>query len=276
MTLTPEPVAPDLWRLALPSRTLPPFDHTNSYLVRAGDRGLLVDLGAADPAVLDALWNVFAALGINTLEALLLTHTHPDHCAGVAAFRARFGAPVYVHPLEQSRLQTDTQRLTDDGEVALGALTVRALHTPGHSPGHLSFWLPWARALLVGDLLAAHGSTWVGVPEGDVSAYLASLSRLGAFGSSLLGPGHGEIVHDPAERIEAVRRHRLARETEVLSALDGAALTVADLRSRIYPGLQPDLAEMAERSLEAHLVKLTAEGRVVRLKGTDPRYTRPH
>jgi ribonuclease/clavin/mitogillin len=273
--LTPERLADHLWRLALPSRTLPPFDHTNSYVIAAAGEGLLVDLGADDPAVLAVLPQVLAALGVSAVHALLLTHTHPDHCAGAEAFQRRFGVPVYVHPSEQQRLPFQTQPLGDDQKVALGDLDVRALHTPGHSPGHLAFWLPWAEVVLVGDLLAAQGSTWVGVPEGDVAAYLASLARLSALPSRLLAPGHGEIVRDPAQRLAEVRQHRLEREAQVLAALGAEALTPSELRTRVYPELHPkahpELAEMAERSLQAHLDKLQDEGRVVARAG---RYAR--
>jgi glyoxylase-like metal-dependent hydrolase (beta-lactamase superfamily II) len=129
--------------------------------------------------------------------------------------------------------------------------------------------------LLVGDLLAARGSTWVGVPEGDVAAYLASLTRLSALPSRLLAPGHGELVRDPARRLAEVRQHRLEREAQVLGALGAEALTVPELRARVYPELHPaahpELTEMAERSLQAHLIKLQREGRVLERGG---RYAR--
>lgn len=267
----PEVVAAGVWRLPLPSRTLPPFDHTNSYLIQAGDEALLVDLGSDDPGVLASLWATLEALGVRTLKGLLLTHTHPDHCAGVEALQRRAPVPVYLHAAERERLGVaQVEEVRDMQVFGLAEHTVHALHTPGHSPGHLSFWLPQTRALLVGDLLAAHGSTWVGVPEGDVAAYLASLTRLAEFDSALLGPGHGPLVRDPEGRIKEVRRHRLGREAEVLTALKETPSTVAELRAQVYPGVSPDLTRMAESSLLAHLVKLEAEGRVAKLAGGGP------
>lgn len=254
-------IAPGIWRLPLPSATLPPYDHTNSYLVRSGGEGVLIDVGSDAPEVLGGLYDLLDALGV-TLTALLLTHTHPDHCAGAAAVGQRHGVPVHVHPLEQPRLDFPTQPLQDGDNVVVGTLELRALHTPGHSPGHLSFFLSHARAALCGDLLAAQGSTWVGHPEGDVSDYLSSLDVLEDLGATVLGPGHGDPVTQPVVRITEVREHRLHREGEILRVLERPH-TLSSLLARVYPDVSGTLRRAAEGTLHAHLSKLLREGRVV-------------
>lgn len=260
-SLAPERLAADVWRLPLPSATLPPFDHTNSYLLQDGAEAVLVDLGSPDPAVLAALTGVLETLRVTRLSALLLTHTHPDHCLGAAAAAQTFGVPIYAHPLEQPQLPFPSRPLKDGEHVRVGSLVLRAQHTPGHSPGHLSFHLPEARAALVGDLLSAHGSTWVGHPGGNVADYLASLDLLAGLGATVFGPGHGPPVTEPAARLGVVRAHRLEREAEILEALT-EPLTLSALRERIYPGLQDVLWRLSEGSLQAHLEKLQLEGRV--------------
>lgn len=257
----PERLADGVWRLALPSATLPPFDHTNSYVVCDGPRGVLIDAGSSDLRVLGALQAALSALGVTDLGALLLTHTHPDHCAGAEAVATRYGVPVLAHPLERGRLDFPTQPLGGGEHVMVGGLELRALHTPGHSPGHLSFWVPHARAALVGDLLAARGSTWVGYPEGDVSDYLASLDSLAELDAVVLGPGHGPPVPKPASRLRMVRAHRLGRETEILRALRQPR-TLTALKAQLYPDVPDTLARLAEGTLRAHLGKLLREGRV--------------
>lgn len=259
---THERIAPDVWRLPLPSHTLPPYTHTNSYLVVSGSRGLLIDAGSDDPLVLAGLEETLAALGVTELMALLLTHTHHDHCAGARAVQQIFGVPVYVHPLERSNLTLPTRPLHDGESVRVGSLELRAHHTPGHSPGHLSFYLPLAQTLLVGDLLAAEGSTWVGHPEGDVADYLASLGTLSQLGAALLGPGHGPPVYHPEARLSEVRAHRLEREAQILRALR-QPLTLTALRGVIYPGSPEALKSASEAALLAHLEKLRREGRVL-------------
>ncbi len=265
--LARERVADGVWRLPLPSRTLPPYNHTNSYLVRSGPAGVLIDMGSDDPQVLASLRSTLTLLGVTELTAMLLTHTHPDHCAGVAAIQESYGVPVYAHPLEHPRLTPDTQisiRPLQDGDtVPVGAGTgLRVHHTPGHSPGHLSFSLLAARTVLVGDLLAAQGSTWVGHPEGDVSDYLASLDGLARLDAAVFGPGHGPLVREPKARLGEVRAHRLAREAEVVAALR-LPLDLSALRKTIYPDVPEALARFTEGSLQVHLAKLIREGRVV-------------
>lgn len=273
----PEPVGPGVWRLPLPSRTPPPFDHTNTYLVGDDRETALVDAGSADPAVLDVLEAALNALDLAQPGTLLLTHTHPDHCSGAAALRERYGLRVYAHPLELSRLEVPARALEDGATFTVGAEILSAHGTPGHSPGHVSFSLPAARTLLVGDLLTAEGSSFVGLPDGDVAAYLASLGRLGdlaaTLDSSTLGPGHGPLVRNPQARLHEVRLHRLAREAEVVAALAGGPLTLAELRKRIYPDLPEALTGLAEGSLQAHLVKLVREAHVAELgTGTETRW----
>ena len=257
-----ERLAPGVWRLPLPSDTLPPYTHTNSYLVVNGPQGMLVDIGSDDPLVLAGLGETLAALGVTELTALLLTHTHRDHCAGAGAVQQIFGVPVYAHPLEQAALALPTRPLHDGESVRVGSLELCAHHTPGHSPGHLSFHLPQARTLLVGDMLAAQGSTWVGHPRGDVADYLASLDTLSQLDAALLGPGHGPPVYHPEARLSEVRAHRLGREAQILRALR-QPLTLAALREAVYPGSPEALKRATEGALLAHLGKLRREGRVV-------------
>ena len=269
-TLQAESVAPGVLRLPLPSRTLPPFDHTNSYLVADGGVGVLVDAGSDAPEAAEAIEDALKETGVKLLKAVLLTHTHPDHVEGVTYVQERFGEPpAYVHPLELPRLVDrdvrNVRALPGDRTLTVGDKSVRALHTPGHSPGHLSFYLPETRTLLAGDVVAGEGSTWVGLPEGDVADFLKTVGGLLELPLDRIGPGHGPVVTNPEEKLEEIRAHRLAREAQVLGALSGRSLTLAEFRRAVYPELHPELESMAERSLLAHLKKLMNEMRVLHL-----------
>ncbi len=263
-----ERVAPGVLRLPLPSRTLPPFDHTNSYVVSDGGVGVLVDAGSDTLEAVEVVKRALEETGVTFLKAILLTHTHSDHLEGVARVQAHFGdPPVYVHPLELPRLTEsgakNARALPGDRTLTVGDKTVRALHTPGHSPGHLSFYLPDPQTLLAGDVVAGEGSTWVGLPEGDVAAFLKTVEGLLELPLTTIGPGHGPLVTNPKEKLEEIKAHRLAREGQVLAALEGSPLTLAELRRAVYPELHPELEGMAERSLLAGLKKLMNEMRVL-------------
>lgn len=274
-------VSDHVWRVALPVDTLPPFDHTNAYLVAHDGVALVVDPGSPDPAAVDVLADAMDRAEARLLKGIVLTHTHHDHVDGVGPLRAAaatgaaFGAAgtptVYAHTLEASRLPAawNVVHLADDRRLTVGDVTVRCLHTPGHSPGHLTLLVEAGderpEMALAGDMVAAEGSVWVGVPDGDMQDYLRSLERIVEAGPVSVGAGHGGIVLDPAGRLAELRDHRLARERQVLQALAGGPLDPAAITARVYPALPEAVLELAETSVLAHLVKLMREMRVVHL-----------
>lgn len=265
--MSAEKLAEGIWCLPLASNTLPPFDCINTYLIVDNGVGVIVDPGFAGEAPLLELKNLVERSAVRLIKGVLLTHTHSDHIAGLAQVRREFEEPaVYVHPAELPRLEGEAVHgLADERVLTVGDLTVKALHTPGHSPGHLCFHLPERGTLLAGDLVAGGASVWVGLPEGDMAAYLASLDRvLSLPGLEVLGPGHGHLVRDPSARLQEARTHRLERETQVLDALAEPKL-LAQLRQAVYGELAESLVAPAQATLLAHLRKLMAEMRVMHL-----------
>lgn len=277
-----ERFAPGVWRLPLPSRTPPPWDHTNSWLIDAGDGALWwVDAGFA-PGDTDAQRRIdgaLAALDAERLAGVLLTHGHADHVRGVPALRARFpDTPVRIGAAEAERVPIDggsepPADLADGDVLAAPHGAWRAVATPGHAPGHRALWRDADGASLVGDLLTAEGSVFVGAPDGDLVAYLASLERIAALEPSALGPGHGPAVTGRpavAGRLAAVTEHRLERERQVVAALAaGGERSVAELRAAVYPQLEGALADLAERTLDTHLEALRRAGRAERRRAPE-------
>jgi glyoxylase-like metal-dependent hydrolase (beta-lactamase superfamily II) len=258
--------------LALPVDTLPPYDHTNAYLVADGGVALLVDPGSRTDVAVETVTEVMLATGSRTLKAVVLTHSHPDHIDGVPRVLDAFGAPlVYVHTLESQRLPESWQKtvLQDGRRLTVGDVVVEALHTPGHSPGHLTLVVRDAtgaiECVLVGDLVVASGSVWVGLPEGDMAEYLASLTTIGSLGAPVLGPGHGAAITLPEARLQELIEHRLDRERQIVAALGAGRLSIADITAEVYPGLATPIADLAARSVAAHLAKLVSEDKAVRL-----------
>ena len=209
----------------------------------------------------------------------MLTHTHPDHSDGVPQLLDAYGAPpVYVHPLESRRLPESwpTKVLQHGRRLTVGDVIVEALHTPGHSPGHLTLIVRDAtgaiECLLVGDMVVDSGSVWVGLPEGDMTQYLASLELIDSLDAPLLGPGHGAAITSPSARLREVAEHRVDRERQIVAALRSGPKNVAQITAEVYPGLAEPVVDLAARSVAAHLVKLVDDGVASRsgLEDEDP------
>ena len=251
------------------TRPLPPATHTNAYLV--GEREMaLIDPGSDEPAELETLFALIDALRADgrTLVMVLLTHNHADHVAGADAVHRRYQVPVAGHAETGRHVRLD--RLLVDGErIALAAdgpeWDLRALHTPGHTRGHMCFLHTRTRSLLTGDHIpGGAGTVIVDPPEGDMAAYIASLERLLAEPVETLFPGHGSPQGGAFRRIRFLIAHRLKREAKVLAALTGEPQSLAALVARAYDDTPRELWGYASRSLLGHLVKLEAEGRAAR------------
>jgi glyoxylase-like metal-dependent hydrolase (beta-lactamase superfamily II) len=231
----------------------------NTWLID-GVEPTLVDAGIGKTEHLDAL---AAALGGRALTRVLVTHGHTDHAGGAPAIRARWpGVEIYkwMEPGESGwRPLEDNQRLqAGDGHLI-------AVHTPGHARDHVCFWNDESGDLYAGDMVAI-GTTIVvpGDRGGGMSAYLHSLERLAELRPDRIYPGHGEVVRQPLELIAEYIEHRRMRESQVVGCLEEGVTAAAAIVARLYPGLAEALRPAAEQTIEAHLSKLRAEGRVPR------------
>ncbi len=251
------------------TRPLPPATHTNTYLVGESDMAL-IDPGSGEREELDSLFALIEALRQDgrRLRAILLSHHHPDHLGGLAAVRERFPVPVAAHADTARHVGVDVA-LQDGDWIPLlagrGDWDLRALHTPGHTRGHLCFLHARTRSLFTGDHVpGGQGTVVIDPPEGDMAAYIASLERLLGEPVETLFPGHGAPQGAAARRIRWLIQHRREREAHVLAALGPDPKSPRELVERAYQDTPRELWPYAERSLLAHLIKLEREGRAVR------------
>lgn len=241
---------------------------TNTYLVGTSSRPLLIDAGdgrtSYPPLLRGALADHRRGRGI---EALLVTHAHPDHLGGWEAVRAELGQLAIRKrpwPGRDGAAAEHIEPIADGAVVATEGATLRAIHTPGHAEDHLCFWLEEERALFTGDLVLGAGTTVIPDEGGDLLDYLASLRRILALEPRRIYPAHGPRIDDAAAKIRAYIAHRELREEQVLDQLRRGVARVPEMVRRIYDDVPEFLHAAAASSVRAHLRKLEREGRARR------------
>ncbi|HET9595991.1 MAG TPA: MBL fold metallo-hydrolase [Anaeromyxobacteraceae bacterium] len=252
-----------LFLASLRTPTLPPATHTNAWIPELPGRALaVVDPGSPWPeeqAALDRVLADLAAEGLQ-LREVWVTHHHADHVGGIAALRERHdGLAVRAHRETAARLPPEAGPVAAvaDGDLLHGRW--RALHTPGHAPGHLAFLDERTGALLAGDMVSTLSTIVIDPPEGDMAAYLGSLRRLRDLGPRTLFPAHGAPTQGAVAKLEEYLRHREEREAKVVGALPGS---LEEVTARAYDDAPPFMLPVAARSCLASLEKLAREGRV--------------
>ncbi|HEV8069843.1 MAG TPA: MBL fold metallo-hydrolase [Planctomycetaceae bacterium] len=249
------------------SPTIPPATHTNCLIV-GEDAMYVIDPGAADDEELGHLRRQIdhlIELG-GRVEAILLTHSHPDHTRGADQLRQTYDVPILAHAATAGQVSFKIDRHLQDDEVLLSGgprdaqWRLRCIHTPGHDPGHLCFLEESTKALLAGDMLANPGSIVVSRKYGgDMAAFMQSLEKLLTLDCKLIIPAHGHPAGRPHEFIQQQLDHRLWREAKIKRAYDEGSTTFDQLLATAYDDIPQPALRWARHSLDAHLVKLGIE-----------------
>lgn len=262
-------------RVPIETPTLWPHTTTNSYLIGNAEESLLIDAGYDKEVTRRELERVLQKYGLAKPKSILLTHSHPDHAPGVRRL-ADWSPIVYCHPYEKDAIQSAIspvnriKLLRDGDQLTIAGIELHVIHGPGHTEGQLNLYIPSEQILIAGDNIVAEGTTWIGPPEGNMRDYLHTLQRLKQLSLSKIGPGHGDWVEHPYDHIDFVIKRRLQRENQIQELLrKHKKLTASELTRLIYKDtIHPSIFGVAERTTEAHLIKLIDEDKVSKQNST--------
>lgn len=159
----------------------------NSYVIHAPEGDLIVDAGAEPEKIL--------ATTTQPVAAILLTHGHHDHVGALEDVRRETGAPVYAHPADaEGAGVAGYEPLRDEDDLVMAGETIKVLHTPGHSPGSVTFVV--GRDQIVGDLILPGSVGRTDISRASWKEIEVSIRKVMQFwdGSTRLFAGHGPVL----------------------------------------------------------------------------------
>jgi len=141
-------------------------------LLHDPDTGATASIDAPEAAPVEA---ALKATGWK-LTDILVTHHHGDHTAGIAALKAKYKCRVVAPAKEAAKIPGVDEAVREGDEVKVGKLAAKVIETPGHTLGHIAYWLPKDHLAFVGDTLFSIGCGRV--IEGDAQMMWRSLEKL--------------------------------------------------------------------------------------------------
>jgi glyoxylase-like metal-dependent hydrolase (beta-lactamase superfamily II) len=248
---------------------------------------VLIDAGMGDQ-------NIFPVKE-KGIDVLILSHCHIDHRL---TRRLIPEVPVWCHAKEEKYFQDRdyfftvmglkrsgldlsglfdfakdsfnveiTRKLADGDRIDLGGISLKTIHTPGHTPGHLAFFIPEHELLFSGDIDLTSFGPFYGHDFADVNDFLSSIEKLKQVGATGIASGHaGPFYGNLAKRFDEYREVIFNRDRLLLGKLDRPR-SIEDFKGthlfyKAYPDF-PDLIRWFELvHIEKHLTRLEAMGQV--------------
>ncbi len=276
-----------------------PFTYLGSgtYIIGSGEVAV-IDPGPDDSTHIDAILQALAPG--EQITHIFITHHHLDHAGGVDELHARTGAPSHgfgwTAPSSQVKVPLfhfgdpevdgiDPRSTADESNesrfksvhpdvtlahgdiVQIGDMTLEAVYTPGHASDHLCYAFAQERLLFTGDHVMGWSTSVIPLPDGDLTAYMASLNLLLNRDEVWYLPTHGPAVTEPRSLVEALLAHRQERSLQILDVLREGPMNVIEIVPRIYGDVSKTLWRPAAASVWAHVVALAASGDVAPTEG---------
>jgi len=289
----------EVYKILLES-DLPAIEPVNVFLL-AGDELVMIDSGDGMDSSMKKLSDELKNLGfeLKDISTIINTHGHIEHFGGNAAIKDISGARILAHTLavpliEDMRNQVPPEselkdlpeeislyirarsmmyedlrttnvdlQLEDNESIPIDDYSLRIIHTPGHTRGHICIYEEEDEILFAGDLIMEKGTPYVGTlpgQYGDMADFLRSLRRLKDLKIKRLLQSHGKEVNDPYKKIEDTIQSKLAREMQLLEILEGGGKTVTELVDMIYG--EGGLPYFTYGTVSAYLKKLKEDDKI--------------
>lgn len=185
-----------------------------------------------------------------TLTDILVTHHHADHTGGIEALKRKYKCRVVAPDKEKTRIPAVDETVREGDEVAVGKLKAKVLETPGHTLGHIAYWLPADKLAFVGDTLFSIGCGRV--IEGNPAMMWESLAKLRDLpADTRVYCGHEYTAANVkfALSIDGGNADLLARAADVqrqrAKGLPTIPVTIGE-EKKANPFLRPDVAALAK------------------------------
>lgn len=275
-------ISNNIRRVTCPNASRFTFKGTNCFII--GKNNLtLIDPG---PIIEGFIPELVKALDGESINHILITHTHHDHSPAAAELKALTGAKTYAsgkHEVYRTDIENAFKNsgdwkfvpdfiLQDQQNFHCDNLSFQAIKTDGHCFNHLGYALTHIdkeptidaeNCLFIGDHVMGWASSVVAPPDGNMAAYMRNLYKLETTEYTVFYPAHGAAINSPNERVAALIKHRLTREAEILQCLTNGIGNVFEMVKINYPKLDEALMGPAALSTMAQLEWLMDKNMVV-------------
>lgn len=199
-----------------------PFQENTYIISEPGGKCVVIDAGNYSAAE-DRQLSAYIAEKNLTLVMAINTHGHVDHMLGVNYVKERYGIPFALHGDDKFLIESAVthgalygfnvaavpavdEDLKGVDKLMLGDVELQIIHTPGHTPGHISIYEPQSKSLFCGDTLFRESIGRTDLPGGDYSWIMKSiLGKIVPLGGDVeIYPGHGsestighEMLYNP-------------------------------------------------------------------------------
>ena len=248
------------------------FHGTNTYVIGHGKVAVL-DPGPLLDEHVEALKQLLAE---ETVNHLLITHTHMDHSPAAAPLKQCWQARSYGYgPHGAGKQEEGVQieaggdmdfnpdvRVADGDQIQGDGWTIECVYTPGHTSNHICFALLEEKALFTGDHVMGWSTSVIGPPDGDMTSYMESLEKLLTRDDEVYWPAHGTCIHDVKNFVTTFIQHRLGRERQILCCLQDGYNIITEMVPMMYKETDPRMYGAAALSVLAAMIRLIDTGQV--------------